>query len=346
MNDMTFSFQKDREYEKSWMDLEQHYLKAIADPWYKVLIEVQDALNYSTTEFFRSENLKTLLLPITTGCISSPMGLGSDSHPVPVNIAGIETYLADSMQFMLEYGCRFAQPGCSYFMPSFRGEKEDQTHLSQFYHSEAEIQGSLSDVIQLVERYIKFMCTQILEHHASSIESVTKNLSHIEKVATFSNCFPQITFDEAVNLLDNNSQFIKVKEPGIRVLTRQGEQALIAKFDGFVWVTEFDHLSVPFYQAFTAGEKKSKSADLLFGLGEVVGAGERHTTGAEMLRALELHKVDPSTYKWYYQMKENFPLQTAGFGLGTERFICWLLKNNDVRDCQLIPRFNGIKTII
>lgn len=46
-------------------------------------------------------------LPITTGSISSPMGLGSDSIPVKIQLGGRDTYLADSMQFALEYGCRF-----------------------------------------------------------------------------------------------------------------------------------------------------------------------------------------------------------------------------------------------
>ncbi len=65
-------------------------------------------------------------LPITTGSISSPMGLGSDSIPVKIQLGGRDTYLADSMQFALEYGCRFFENGVWYIMPSFRGESEDK----------------------------------------------------------------------------------------------------------------------------------------------------------------------------------------------------------------------------
>lgn len=53
-------------------------------------------------------------LPVTTGSISSPMGRGSDSLPVKVKLEGVETYLADSMQFLLEYGCRLTNKGVYY----------------------------------------------------------------------------------------------------------------------------------------------------------------------------------------------------------------------------------------
>ena len=93
-------------------------------------------------------------LPITTGSISSPMGLGSDSIPVKIQLGGRDTYLADSMQFALEYGCRFFENGVWYIMPSFRGESEDKRHLSQFYNSEAEICVKLEDDMKLVEEYL------------------------------------------------------------------------------------------------------------------------------------------------------------------------------------------------
>ena len=102
-------------------------------------------------------------LPVTTGSISSPMGRGSDSLPVKINLEGVNTYLADSMQFLLEYGCRLNSNGVYYVMPSFRGEKADNRHLCQFYHSEAEIPGTLNDVMNLVDEYIKYLSRELLK---------------------------------------------------------------------------------------------------------------------------------------------------------------------------------------
>jgi asparaginyl-tRNA synthetase len=273
------------------------------------------------------------------------MGLGSDSQPVKINLFGIETYLADSMQFMLEYGCRLHAAGCYYLMPSFRGEASDETHLCQFYHSEAEIVGTREDMMGLVEEYLRFMSSAVLAQCGDQIKQITGDVSHIEALVDTQGPLPRITMDEAVRLLDDDS-LVKHCEPGYRVITRKGERALIKDFGGFVWITDPDHLAVPFYQAFADPDgRTARAADLLFGLGEVVGAGERHFSADLVREALRLHDVDPYTYEWYIKMRESFPLQTSGFGLGTERYISWILNHNDVRDCQLLPRFNGQRSI-
>jgi asparaginyl-tRNA synthetase len=93
------------------------------------------------------------------------MGLGSDSLPVHVELGGVNTYLADSMQFMLELACRLTGRDCYYIMPSFRGEACDETHLSQFFHSEAEIRGDLADVMAVVDEYILHLAGGLLDRH-------------------------------------------------------------------------------------------------------------------------------------------------------------------------------------
>lgn len=40
-------------------------------------------------------------------------------------------------------------------------------------------------------------------------------------------------------------------------------------------------------------------------------------------------------------MKDSFPLKTAGYGMGVERFLLWVLGHDDIRDLQILPRFNG-----
>lgn len=337
------------EPENTWK-LDDHYIQAIESPWYKALLHIQHDISLFTTFFYEEEDIKTLHLPVTTGSVSSPMGLGSDSIPVKVNICGVDTYLADSMQFMLEYGCRILKDGCYYLMPSFRGEEADERHLCQFFHSEAEIVGDLDDVINLVERYIKYLCTNILEKSSEIIHSVTNDLSHIERIINRKDPIERITLDDAIELLEKKGfgkKCYTVHKEGFRTITSYGEKKLIELFDGFVWLTHFDHTSVPFYQAYDkSNPTKALNADLLFGIGEVVGSGERHATELEVLEALDNHEVSEKEYAWYINMKKQFPLKTAGFGMGIERFLLWILQHNDIRDCQLLPRFNGHNIII
>jgi asparaginyl-tRNA synthetase len=324
---------------RSWVEPAKHFLTVLENPWYQRLTLLQDIIAHQTTDFWTTYGARYLNLPITTGSISSPMGRGSDSTPVRVNLEGVPTYLADSMQFMLEFGCRLAPKGAYYLMPSFRGEPADQTHLCQFFHSEAEIVGGLDTVMTTVEAYLRHLAAGLLAHGRDALLDTAGTLDHVELLAGAS-ALPRVTFDEAAARL--RGEHVREMGPGCRSLTRSGERKLMEQFGGYVWVTHMDHLSVPFYQAFDPDDPaRSLSADLLFGMGETVGSGERHTTVEELESALRLHEVSADDYQWYVTMKERYPLRTSGFGLGVERFLLWAMKHDDIRDLALLLRFNG-----
>lgn len=329
-----------------WKNEENFYLNVLNSQWYKLLVKLENLISSETMKFYEEKGIITIHLPVTTGSISSPMGRGSDSLPVKVNLEGIDTYLADSMQFLLEYGCRLNEKGVYYVMPSFRGEKADERHLCQFYHSEAEIPGNLNDVMNLVEEYIKYLSKRIIEKFKKELQEAIGDISHIEKIANYSGNFPRITFDQAEQSLkekfgDNIAEYIEYND-GWRNITRKAEQELINIYDGIVWITNYDILAVPFYQQFDneiAGT--TKNADLLFGIGETVGCGERHQNDIDLLKSLKMHEVDSIEYEWYIKLKEKYPLQTAGFGMGIERYLMWVLKASDIRNMQICLRFNG-----
>ena len=92
------------------------------------------------------------------------MGLGSDSQPVSVSLGGLNTYLADSQQFVLEYASRLQDdlPGAYYVGTSCCGEDPDSTHLNQFCHVECGLLGGLDDGIAVANRYVVHM-TEVLE---------------------------------------------------------------------------------------------------------------------------------------------------------------------------------------
>ena len=151
--------------------------------------------------------------------------------------------------------------------------------------------------------------------------------------------FPRESLKEKFG--DNINDYIEYND-GWRNITRKAEQELIKIYDGIVWITNYDILAVPFYQKFDndlAGT--TKNADLLFGIGETVGCGERHQNDMVLLKSMELHEVDKEEYEWYIKLKEKYPLQTAGFGMGIERYLMWVLKASDIRNMQICLRFNG-----
>jgi len=328
----------------SWKDLKTHYQIVLGSKWYKNLSVIQDEFTQATTLFYKKKKIRFFHFPVTTGSISSPMGLGSDSTPVKIQIDKVDTYLADSMQFFLEYSCRLNKEGGYYIAPSFRGEKADKRHLSQFFHSEAEIPGDLNDVINLSQDYLKYLVEHLLLTCETEISEITGDAKHLSNFVNNTKSIPRCKFDDAVKILNNDPQYV-INNKIYRTINSAGEKKLIEHFGGYVWLTHFDHMAVPFYQKFDPNnETKALNADLLMGIGETIGSGQRHTSGEETKKALAVHHVSEKPYEWYIFMKDKYPMQTSGFGMGIERFILWLLKHDDIRDCQILPRFNGIES--
>ena len=314
------------------------FLARVRSPWYVLIADLQDAILATTVEYARSRGLRNHHLPITTRTITCPGGLGSDSEPVRVRVSGVDTYLSDSMQFLLEYGCRVSPRGVYTVLPSFRDEQPDARHLSQFTHSEAEIPGNLADVMSYVEGYVRALAESLLDQYGERLAEAVGDVSHLERMAGHSAPFARLTFAEAAELLADESGCLR-DEGGWRTLTHRGELELMRRVSEFVWVTHFDHLAVPFYQGFGDDDGlTAANADLLFGIGEVVGLGERHTDGETLRKAIAKHDVAEGDYAWYVRMKNEIPMPTAGFGLGIERFLLWVLRHDDIRDISLVPR--------
>lgn len=315
------------------------FVTALRSPWFELVAELYDTVLAVTAEYARSRGLRELPLPMTTRSVTCPTALGSDSEPVPVTVMGVDTYLPDSQQFALEYGCRLAKGGCFVVAPSFRGELADETHLNQYTHSEAEIPGGLDDLIGYVNGYVSALSDAVLDRLGSRLFAARGDVSHLERMATAAR-FEELTLDEAVQVLADEAGCVRNVGSG-RTLTRHGERLLMERVSEFVWVRHFDSVAVPFYQAVTGADSRTASnADLFFGPGEVIGAGERHEDPRSLLASMEMHRVDRNEYAWYVRMREELPMRTAGFGMGVERFLLWVLRHDDIRDLPIVSRLN------
>lgn len=199
---------------RSWNNNDQHFHAAIKDDWYKIIMLLSGEICYSTQDFFRERGYIPALMPITSEAVTSPMGLGSDSLPVSVKLFDRTTYLADSMQFHLEYLLRQHDKGVFYIMPTFRGEDSDARHLNQFFHIEAELCGDLEDLIQTIEGLISAYVGNILKNYGETLDKHGFSVSHLFSfIKAAKEGLPRITFDEAVKLLGENDDYYTVIPP-------------------------------------------------------------------------------------------------------------------------------------
>lgn len=315
------------------------FVTALRSPWYALVAELYDVIGTATGDYARARGLRGFPLPLTTRSVTCPTAIGSDSEPVPVTVLGVRTYLPDSQQFALEYGCRLVPDGCFVVAPSFRGESADATHLNEYTHSEAEIVGDLDDLIEYAGGYVRALAAAVLDRLGDRLAAARGDVSHLERMARGAP-FEQLTFDEAARVVADVDGCVR-GDGSWRTLTRKGERLLMERVSEFLCVRHFDSLAVPFYQAFADDDgRTARNADLFFGPGEVIGSGERHADAETLRASMAAHGAKEEEYAWYVRMREQLPMRTSGFGMGVERFLMWVLRHDDIRDLPVVSRLN------
>ena len=296
----------------TWKDHNEHFSTALSHPWYAMITKLNGLIAYATNDYFREKGYLPALMPITSEAVTSPMGLGSDSLPVSVELFDKTTYLADSMQFHLEYMLRQHPQGVFYIMPTFRGENPDARHLNQFFHIEAEFCGELNDLLQTIEGLLTFYTQSIVETLGDQLVDQGLPINHLKRFLYQAQAgLPRVQFSEAMKALGPDPKWYNALDGEPISLTNIAEKELLKKYGEAVWLTHLPKLGVPFYQADHSDGKSSLCADLLLGIGETVGSGQRHYSYEDTLAAIKERNVDPASYEWYLRMKKEYLLQRS-----------------------------------
>jgi asparaginyl-tRNA synthetase len=336
-----------------------HFKHLCDSNYYRALITLRHYIKISSDYYFGTkQKAKNVDLFMFTPSVSSPMGPGSNSEPIPIRLGKLNTFLVDSSQFGFEPLLLNGFDKVYCYLPSMRGENYDKRHLNQFYHCEMETKGKLDNLLPIVEEYIKTLAETILlmENIVDKISVNPKQTKrYLGEIITVKK-FPKIIFDEAVDILVKNGKgkLVNFTKHG-NDISSDGEIELmkILKIKTPIWVTHFDRDRVPFYQKpDSENTNKTLNADLLFPPiiegsfgGEIVGAGQRQENTEEMYESLERQKISLKPYEWYIDLRRQRNYEaTSGFGLGIERFIAWSLGKGNIRDVILYPRLKNIET--
>ncbi|XP_035895788.1 probable asparagine--tRNA ligase, mitochondrial [Anopheles stephensi] len=230
------------------------------------------------------------------------------------------------------------------FGPTFRAENcKSNIHLSEFYMLELEeaFMDTLEELTQRVEGMLKNVTKNVLERSEadlSVIRRLTTDDGKLEKgFRWMDRPFPRLTYEEALDILKANEG--KLKSPVRREegINKEQELFLVDHCQGPVFVCYWPKEIKSFYMRENAANPLLADAlDLLVPhVGELVGGSVREDSYERLQRKLPNQDV----LQWYLDLRKFGSVTTAGFGLGFERYLSWLLNVHNIKDVIPFPRW-------
>lgn len=328
------------------------------DEMWSHIAKINNRINLSSNEYFDSLKALFTLLPMTTRMISSPgavygkeaINYTTDTCPITLNWFDLpnKAFLSESSQIYLELAV--IQKGIDKVYSiynSFRKEKADATHLSEFHHIEFEGKVKQEEneniALMLVKRIIEDLLVK--ERESLSYFLIEEKLKELEKLAKDILNIPRLTFREVLEILYKDTQDEKYKEFTLRNFGAWEEIRITEILGSMVLIREFPLLEVPFYHAVIDGKEPrvANNSDIIWpGYRETIGSGHRVRTIRELQEKAEIFNLPKEDYRPYLQSRElNTYVETSGFGLGWERLLQGLLEMPFIWSACQFPRVDG-----
>jgi len=220
--------------------------------------------------------------------------------------------------------------------PSFRAEaSRTRQHLAEYWHMELEAPwATLQDIMVVGDKLVTHMAHALAEEMPRELKLVGRDPAELLALEP---PFPRISYDEAVEMLN---------EQGVEMywgddFGRTQEEPLSRSFEQPFWVVGFPSGIKPFYHMPDPERPDvTLSADLIApeGYSEIIGGGQRVHDYAQLLQRIKDDGWDPENYSWYLDLRKWGTVPHSGFGLGVERVLMWMTKQDHIRDTIPFPR--------
>lgn len=324
-------------------DFANRVLDFSTQPFWKHIAAINHQINITTQNFFDELGALFLLVPLITRMISSPgavygkeaIDYTTDTCPITLNWFDVEEtgYLSESSQIYLELAlCQndISQVYCVY--NSFRKEKSDATHLSEFHHIEYEGQVSQEANINIALQLVKKIIYNLLNFNEENMAFFLTDLQITETEQSIKNLekIPRIKFKDVLELLYKETLDDKYKSFTMQNTFNSWEEIRLTEIlGGTVLVTNFPLLEVPFYHSVIKGEEPivANNADFIWaGYREFIGSGQRIQSVEELENKARIFNLPTLDYAPYIQTRvlSNYK-PTSGFGMGWERMLQGIL---------------------
>src|SRR5438105_1720428 len=258
-----------------------------------------------------------------------------------------QTYLTVSGQLEAEaFACALSKVYT--FGPTFRAENSNTSrHANEFWMIEPEMAFTdLQRNMDVAEEIVKYLIRDIREHCAEDLELFAKFvdkelLARLDFV--MERPFQRVTYTEAVELLTKSGEKFEFPVAYGANLQSEHERWLTEKhFKCPVTVFNYPKEIKPFYMRLNDDGETVTAMDVLVpGIGEIVGGSQREERLEVLEENMRRHKMNPTDYKWYLDLRRYGTVPHSGFGLGFERMLMFVTGISNIADVIPFARTPG-----
>jgi asparaginyl-tRNA synthetase len=220
--------------------------------------------------------------------------------------------------------------------PSFRAEKSrTPRHITEFLHLEVELAWcGFDELLAFIERMVVEVFHVVADRRPKELTALGRPPEELKAITA---PFPRITYAAAIDRLAAQGFPVSWGSD----LGSAEERALTIEERQPLFLTHFPRELKAFYMLQSPNDPRTvEAADLLGseGYGEVIGASCRETSIERLLERLKATGADPASYEWYLDLRRHGNVPHAGFGLGIERILRWMLRREHIRETTPFPR--------
>jgi len=299
-------------------------------PW--AMLRVRDELERAIHDFFGERDFLRFDAPFFM-----PTAVEGTTNLFEIELFEQDNaYLSQSGQLYAEAGA-LAFGKVYTFGPAFRAEKsKTRRHLLEFWMIEPEVAYlEHEENMQLQEELVAYLVGRVLERRPRELELLGRDPRLLEPSA--SGGFPRLTYDEALALLADEGETLAWGED----FGAPHETLLGGHFDRPVLVERWPTQTKAFYMQPVEGDPTRVLCDDMIapeGYGEIIGGSQRIHDLALLEERIAAHGLPASAFAWYLDLRRFGSVPHAGFGLGLERTLAWIVGARHLREVVPFPR--------